>query len=60
MAQISVLKKNKESIKIQKVTNTKKFICQLEPSAPKEILVNPKMRTGASILSGGTGSSVTP
>ena len=42
------------------MTNTKLFISQSEPSSPKVIMVDKKMRTDVSILSGGTGSSVTP
>ena len=50
----------KESINTQKVTNASTFISQSKPSEPMEIMVGDKMRTGVSILSGGTGASVTP
>ena len=50
----------KEYIKIQKVTNAPNFISQSEPPAPKEIMVNPKMRTNISILLVATGACVTP
>ena len=50
----------KKSINIQKVTNAKNLIIQYEPSAPKEIIVEEKMRTDVSILSGETGAIVTP
>ena len=50
----------KEYIKTQKVINTPNFISQLEPSAPKEILVKSKMRTDVYILTGVTRESVTP
>ena len=41
----------KESINTQKVTNAPNFICQSEPPAPKEIMVDNKIRTGVSLLS---------
>ena len=41
------------------MTNTPNYISQLEPSAPKEILVEYKVRNDISILSGGTRASVT-
>ena len=47
-------------IDTKKVINAPNFISQSEPSAPKVIIVDNKMRTGASILSEGTGASVTP
>ena len=51
MAPISVkIKIPKESIKTHKVTNTPNLISQLEPSSPKEIMVNSKMRTDVSIF----------
>ena len=42
------------------MTSTLNFISQLYPPAPKEILVESKMRTGVSLLSRGMGASVTP
>ena len=61
MAPISEKDKiTKEYIKTQKVINTPNFISQLEPSAPKEILVKSKMRTDVYILTGVTGASATP
>ena len=42
------------------MTNTPNLISQLEPSLPKEIMANAKIRTGVSIFSGGTGAIVTP
>ena len=43
----------------QKATNAPNLISQSEPPATKEIIV-PKMQTDLSILSGTTGSSITP
>ena len=45
----------KENIKTQKVTSTLNLIRQLEPSAPKEILVESKVPNYFSLLSGETG-----
>ena len=42
------------------MANTTDLISQLEPSAPKEIIVNPKMWTGVYIFFVGTGASVIP
>ena len=42
------------------MTNTSNLISQLEPSSPKEILVESKMKTDVSLLSGGKGASFTP
>ena len=50
----------KESINTQKITNAPNLISKLEPTAPKEIMVNTKIRTDVSVLSGITGASVTP
>ena len=50
----------KEYFKSQKVMNEPNLISQSEPPAPKEIMVDPKMRTGVSVLSGNTGASATP
>ena len=49
----------KEYINTLKVTNTPNLISQLDPSAPKEIIVESKIRTDVSLLSEGTGG-VTP
>ena len=60
MAPTSVKYKiTKESIKTQKVTNKPNLISQLEPSEKKIIMGKAKMWTYVSILSGGTGASVT-
>ena len=50
----------KESINKYKVTNEPNLISQPEPSAPKEIMEEDKMRTDVSILSVGMGACVTP
>ena len=50
----------KKYFQSQKVTNAPNLIIQSEPLAPKEIMVNPKMRTDVSVLSGNTGAGVTP
>ena len=50
----------KESINAQKVTNAPSLIRQSEPPAPKVIMVDNKIRTDVSLLSVGTGASVTP
>ena len=42
------------------MTNTSNLVSQLKPLEPKEILVESKMRTAISLLSGGPGESVTP
>ena len=51
---------SKESINTKKVTNAPNLISQSEPPAPKEIMVDKKIRTGISVLSGGTGASANP
>ena len=50
----------KESIKTQKVTNTSIFIVRLEPEAPNKILVESKIQSDVSLLSGVTEAGVTP
>ena len=55
-----LLKKTKEYIKTQKVTNTPNFISQLEPSSPKEIMLNAKLHTDVSIFSGVTLATIPP
>ena len=52
------IKNKKESIKTQKVTNTKKLVSQPEPLAVTEILLESKIPTDVSPLSG-TGESIT-
>ena len=48
----------KEYIKTQNLTNASNFIIQSEPPASKEIMVDNKIRTNLSVLSGVTGASV--
>ena len=50
----------KESMNTQKVTNASNVISQSEPSSPKLIIVDEKMGTDVSILSGAIGASVAP
>ena len=50
----------KEYIKTQKVTNAPTLISQPEPQALKVIMVDNKIRTDVSLLSVGTGDSLTP
>ena len=50
----------KEYFQSPKVTNAQNLISQSKPPAPKEIMVNPKIRTDVSVLSVGTGASTTP
>ena len=50
----------KEYLQSRKVPNAPNLISQSEPPAPKEIMMNPKMRTDVSVLSVATGAIVFP